>query len=79
MFGYKYYGLLVGWGMFISAVFSTLQYPLIAIALDGSYAISNYACGIGCLFAVSYCVAMYAWEKKGARAFDRLKYKKVLA
>ena len=79
MFGYKYYGLLVGWGMFISAVFSTLQYPLIAIALEGDYAISNYACGIGCLFAVSYCAAMYAWEKEGTSAFDRLKYKKVLA
>lgn len=78
MFGYKYYGLLVGWGMFVSAVFSTLQYPLIAIALDGDYAISNYACGVGCLSAVSYCAAMYAWEKEGSTAFDRLKYKKVL-
>ena len=78
MFGYKYYGLLVGWGMFVSAVFSTLQYPLIAIALDGDYAISNYACGVGCLSAVSYCAAMYRWEKEGSTAFDRLKHKKVL-
>ena len=77
MFGYKYYGLLVGWGMFVSAVFSTLQYPLIAIALGGRLRDLNAA-------SVSSACRRFRiarrWQvgEEGSTAFDRLKYKKVL-
>jgi MFS transporter, LAT3 family, solute carrier family 43, member 3 len=77
MFGYKYYGVLAGVGLFTSAVVSTLQYPLIEIAVDGNYKVSNYACGFGCFLAITYCVYVYMLERAGLDSFERLKFKRV--
>mmetsp|Transcript_21856 Transcript_21856/g.43837 ORF Transcript_21856/g.43837 Transcript_21856/m.43837 type:complete len:457 (+) Transcript_21856:117-1487(+) len=66
-FGYTHFGTLAGLGLFISAVVSLLQYPLITLAADGNEKIVNYASGsVIALLGLPYCF----WLGRRERSLD---------
>ena len=53
-FGYTNHGTLTGLGLLVSAVVSLLQYPLIALAVDGKATAVNIGCGASLLVLSPY-------------------------
>ena len=62
-FGYTNFGTLSGCGLMVSAIFSLLQYPLIATASNGNAATVNFACGFALLCLTPYCVWLALSER----------------
>ena len=64
-FGFEFYGTLAGLGLLISSIFGNLQYPLIALAVDGHEKIVDIACGAFLLLqGLPYCYWLNRIERK---------------
>jgi hypothetical protein len=61
-FGYTHYGTLSGIGLFLSAIVSLLQYPLLTAAADGLPV--NASVGIGLVCLIPYCVWLCVNERR---------------
>lgn len=61
-FGYAHYGTLSGIGLFLSAIVSLLQYPLLAAAADGHSVKASVGIGLVCL--ILYCVWLTITERQ---------------
>jgi hypothetical protein len=62
-FGYANYGTLAGLGLLISGAVSLLQYPLIALAVDGKAAAVNIGLAVGLLALFPYFIWLHQREK----------------
>ena len=67
-FGFENYGTLSGLGLVISAIFSIIQYPLIALADDGKDRAVNLACGSFHILILPYCLWLHKIEH---RSYER--------
>jgi LAT3 family solute carrier family 43 protein 3 len=67
-FGYANFGTLAGTGFLTSAIVSLLQYPLIALAVDGKGSTVNTVCGSVLLGLLPYCVWLDRRERAGIDA-----------
>ena len=72
-FGYENFGTLSGVGLLLSAVVSLLQYPLIALASEGSTVAVNFTLGAIILSLAPYCVWLAVIEKRHESARSLLK------
>ena len=72
-FGYTHYGTLAGLGLIVSALFSLLQYPLIAIAAAGHETVVNITCGAVMLVqGLPYCFWLLRRERNQYQPSPRL-------
>jgi LAT3 family solute carrier family 43 protein 3 len=62
-FGYANYGTLAGLGLLISGTVSLLQYPLIALAVDGKAAAVNIGLAVALLALFPYFIWLHQREK----------------
>jgi LAT3 family solute carrier family 43 protein 3 len=62
-FGYANYGTLAGLGLLTSAIVSLLQYPLIALAVDGKAAAVNIGSAVVLLALFPYFIWLHRREK----------------
>jgi hypothetical protein len=62
-FGYANYGTLAGLGLLISGAVSLLQYPLIALAVDGKAAAVHIGLAVGLLALFPYFIWLHQREK----------------
>jgi MFS transporter, LAT3 family, solute carrier family 43, member 3 len=67
-FGYTNFGTLAGLGLLVSALFSLIQYPMIAGAAHGQSTIINVGSGIVLLAQTPYFVWLHHREKSAAPA-----------
>jgi LAT3 family solute carrier family 43 protein 3 len=67
-FGYVNFGTLSGVGLLASALVSLVQYPLIALAVDGNASTVNMVCGFVLLGLLPYCVWLNRRERAGTNA-----------
>jgi hypothetical protein len=67
-FGYVNFGTLSGVGLLASALVSLVQYPLIALAVDGDASTVNMVCGFVLLGLLPYCVWLNRRERAGTNA-----------
>lgn len=67
-FGYANFGTLSGVGLLLSALFSILQYPLIAAASEGSASVVNFVSGSVLLCSTPYCVWLAVVERQHDKA-----------
>lgn len=63
-FGYRNYGTLAGLGLWVSAIVSLLQYPLIALTADGHGVAVNLVCASLLMATLPYCLWLYRQEKR---------------
>lgn len=72
-FGYTHYGTLAGLGLIVSALFSLLQYPLIAIAAAGHETVVNITCGaVMVVQGLPYCFWLLRRERNQYQPSPRL-------
>ena len=69
-FGFENYGTLTGLGLVISAIFSIIQYPLIAFADDGKDSTVNLVCGFVFILILPYCLWLHKIEHLPSRKKD---------
>jgi LAT3 family solute carrier family 43 protein 3 len=62
-FGYDNYGTLAGLGLLVSGCVSLLQYPLIALAVDGKAAAVNIGLAVALLALFPYFIWLHQREK----------------
>lgn len=62
-FGYENYGILAGTALLVSAIVSLLQFPMIAVAADGSARAVNICCGAVLLLLFPYFYWLHRKEK----------------
>ena len=68
-FGYGHYGTLSGLGLLLSGLVSLLQYPLIALAIDGYDVEVNVASAFVMACMLPYCLWLGFRERKGIQDF----------